>query len=180
MAVTINASSVSGLQMTSDLSGQLQFQNNGVNLPMGGVAPAFSAYANASQTVTNNVFTKVTFQVEDFDTNNNFASSTFTPTVAGYYQVNAILYLAGGVATTQTVLALFKNGNNYQRLFDLNPSASLTSNSFTVLSGSTLIYMNGSTDNIEIYGYYFGGTSTFSINNTTLSSRFSASLVRGA
>jgi len=145
-----------------------------------GTGPAFSAYANASQTATSNVFTKVTFQVEDFDTNNNFASSTFTPTVAGYYQVNAMLYLAGGVATTQALLALYKNGNNYQRLIDTNPSASLTSNSSTIISGSILVFMNGSTDYLEIYGYYFGGTSTFSSTNATLTSRFNASLVRGA
>jgi hypothetical protein len=44
MSVIINASTTSGLVMTSDLSGQLQFANNGVNLPRGGGVPAYSAY----------------------------------------------------------------------------------------------------------------------------------------
>jgi hypothetical protein len=148
-----------------------------------GNMPAFSAYGNASQTVTNNTFTKVTFQAEDFDTNSNFDSTTnyrFTPTVAGYYQINAELYLAGTVSTIQTVLALYKNGSIYQRLIDLSPSASLSANGNTTISGSILVYMNGSTDYLEIYGYYFGGTSTFSSTNAAITSRFNGSLVRGA
>lgn len=44
-------------------------------------APAFSAYANASTSLTTSAQTKVNFQVEDFNTNSNFASSRFTPTV---------------------------------------------------------------------------------------------------
>jgi hypothetical protein len=42
-------------------------------------------------TITSNTFTKVQINTEEFDTNSNFDSTTnyrFTPTVAGYYQVN--------------------------------------------------------------------------------------------
>jgi hypothetical protein len=56
-----------------------------------GNMPAFSAYQSSGQTLSSATATKLNFQTEEFDTNNNFDSTTnmrFTPTVAGYYQVN--------------------------------------------------------------------------------------------
>jgi hypothetical protein len=148
-----------------------------------GNGPAFSAYANAAQTVTSNVFTKVALQSKNFDTNSNFDNITnyrFTPTVAGYYQFNAQLCLNGAVATQQLVLAIYKNGSTAERLIDINPSAFLSANSSTVVSSSSLIYMNGSTDYVELYGYYYLGTCTFSQSSGAITSRFSGSLVRAA
>ena len=58
-----------------------------------GNGPAFSAYQSSAQTLSSNTATKLTFTTEEFDTNNNFASSTFTPTVAGYYLVTAGMVL---------------------------------------------------------------------------------------
>jgi hypothetical protein len=146
--------------------------------------PAFSAYANAVQTVSVNTFTKIAFQVEDFDTASAFDNATnyrFTPQVAGYYQVNSLLFLNQTAATTiQGILALYKNGGSIARLFDTNPNAGLVSNTNTSFGNSMLVYLNGSTDYIELYGYYFGGTLTFSSTSVSLTSRFSASMVRGA
>ena len=148
-----------------------------------GNGPAFSAYSNAAQTVSNNTLTKVVLQVEDFDTNSNFDSTTnyrFTPTVAGYYQVNGILRLSGTITTVQTLLYLYKNGSSYASFINTNPSTALSSNGYTIAGGSILVYMNGSTDYLEIYGYYFGGTSTFSGTSSADTSRFSGALVRSA
>lgn len=145
--------------------------------------PAFSAYANTSQTVTMNVLTKVALQVKEFDTASAFDSTTnyrFTPQVAGYYEVNAQLELVGTVTTVQAIVSVYKNGIAVSWGVNTNPSASLASNGYTNLSYSTLVYLNGSTDYIELYGYYFGGTVTFSTSNQYYSSRFSASMVRGA
>jgi len=148
-----------------------------------GNGPAFSAYANASQTVSSNVFTKISLQVKDFDTASAFDNTTnyrFQPSTAGYYQVNGQLLLVGTVSTTQGIVALYKNGSIYSRLTDLNPSAALSSNSSVTINGSTLIYLNG-TDYIELYGYYYLGTSTFSqAGSSSITSRFSGSLVRSA
>lgn len=148
-----------------------------------GNGPAFSAYANASQTVTGNVFTKVALQVKSFDTNSCFDNTTnyrFTPNVAGYYQLNAQLFLAGTGTTIQGVLVIYKNGNSLERIVDLSPSASLNSNGNTIFGNSTLVYLNGTTDYVELYGYYYLGTCTFSQNSATVTSRFSGSLVRAA
>lgn len=105
--------------------------------------PAFSAYQSASQSFTGNAFTKVTFDVEEFDTNSNFASSRFTPTVAGYYQING----AASANSNLTLASLFKNGVEYKR----GGQSGTVSNTGLVVS--TLVYLNGSTDYVELFAY---------------------------
>jgi hypothetical protein len=171
MSVIINASVSQGLVMTSDLSGNLQFQNNGVNLPMGGVAPAFSAYQSTLQALSASTATKIQFQTEEFDTNNNFDSTTnyrFTPTVAGYYQVSAGI----AVATTpcNVDLRVYKNGTFYKIL---GPNSVTVGES----QGSCLVSLNGSTDYIEIYALFSTAQNTFANSANTY---FQACLVRGA
>ena len=116
-----------------------------------GNMPAFSAYQSSAQTLTNSVITKLLFQTEEFDTNNNFASSTFTPTVAGYYQINSFVY-SGNTAGTFS-LFLYKNGSNYKRIGIGQQSTGCNSN------GAALVYLNGSTDYVEIYGSQTSGGS---------------------
>ena len=139
--------------------------------------PAFSAYANTAQTLSSGTFTKVVFQVEDFDTNNNFASSTFTPTVAGYYQVNAVNFAQAGTNVSRAITALYKNGSVIQRLTDIANGASNVCSA----GGGQVVFMNGTTDYLEIY-CWVTGVGTLQVSSTTMgeSCRFSASLVRSA
>lgn len=116
-----------------------------------GNGPAFSAYLSSNQSVSSGVNTKVAFDTEEFDTNNNFASSRFTPTVAGYYQINSTVYMAGS-ANTQGIVAIFiyKNGSSYkQGTVFYNATTAGTSFGTNV---SSVVYCNGTTDYIEIYG----------------------------
>ena len=170
MAVTINASTSAGLVMTSDLSGVLTLQQNGVSLPNGGVAPAFSAYLNGSQSVTTATFTKVQCNTEEFDTNSNYdnANYRFTPTVAGYYQVSGQITPSGTV--TRLFATIYKNGTLFKYGTDY-PSG----NRGVV---SCLVYCNGSTDYLELYGYVAGSSLTFS--GSVSDCYFQACLVRGA
>jgi len=92
MTTTINASTSSGLVVTPDNSGNIQLQYNGV------AAPAFVAYYNTGGSgtlITTNTWTKVPFNTEVYDTANCFDTTNyrFTPSVAGYYQINATAYL---------------------------------------------------------------------------------------
>ena len=114
-------------------------------------APAFSAYKTGSQSVSDAVNTKVTFDTERFDTTNAFDSSTnyrFTPQVAGYYQVNYTVRMQGGTITT-ALIKLYKNGSAYET----GPINRVNTSSSIVITNSTLVYLNGSTDYIEVYGY---------------------------
>ena len=192
MASSINASTsgAGGLISTADATGILQLQAAGttiatisstglalntgnITLPSG-AAPAFAAYANASISMAHNTATKILFQTEEFDTNNNFASSTFTPTVAGYYQINAAIAF-GGWTSTYTFTMIYKNGSEYKR-------GSSTANTASGLNGivSSIVYLNGSTDYVEIYGQHNNGsaqsTSAFGISAVW----FNGSFVRSA
>ena len=112
-----------------------------------GNMPAFFAYLTADQSITTGTYTKIAYDAKVFDTNNNFTSSRFTPTVAGYYQI------AGGfdntdstAGVTRTVLTVYKNGSQFIHLTDFAVGSAYT------ITGSTLVYCNGSTDYIEMYG----------------------------
>lgn len=134
-------------------------------------APAFSAYQTAAQTgISAGTLTKVTFDTEEFDTNNNFASSRFTPTVAGYYQLSGGVQTGG--AATIMIVELWKNGSVYKRFNNSNSS------SVSQLAGSSLIYLNGSTDYAELYLYIGTGTSTDNTNQSR--TWFNGCMVRSA
>jgi hypothetical protein len=110
-----------------------------------GTGPAFSAYLANNQSISENIFTKVLFDTEEFDTNNNFASSRFTPTVAGYYQVNLMIYISAA-GSAQGNGAIYKNGVVTKAQF-LQVSVN------QILSIPALVYLNGSSDYIEAYAY---------------------------
>ena len=138
-----------------------------------GTGPAFSANTNVATSVTNTTATKIIFNTEFFDTNGCFdtANYRFTPTVAGYYQVNANIQWLGGNATTVLfLLGLYKNGIQYR---ELNVVTYMST--YARCAGSSLVYMNGSTDYLEIYSFQSSG-GTVNIEG----SEFSASLARAA
>jgi len=141
--------------------------------------PAFSAYADGTtQTFASATYTKVLFQTEEFDTNSNFASSRFTPTVAGYYQVNAHSLFAFGVSGTGTCLvSIYKNGV----LLKEGSRIYISANSSGAAVVSALIYLNGSTDYAEIYAQQASGTNqNLAGGNNQQLNYFQASMARGA
>jgi hypothetical protein len=140
---------------------------------MGGVAPAFSAYGSVDQNFTSGVSTKITLDTEIFDTNNNFASSRFTPTVAGYYQINAVGRINDTVGLTNGQVLIYKNGSNIS-------SGVLIPAGLCLSVASTITYLNGSSDYVELYGYGVGTAPFFDFVNTGSCCVLSACLVRGA
>jgi len=112
--------------------------------------PAFSAYASSNQSFSANTFTKITFGGEEFDTNSNFASSRFTPTVAGYYQISA------GMVTVQGsgfgTIYLYKNGSAFKSFIGQFATTEV------YVGGGVLVYLNGSTDYLEMYAYCSGSS----------------------
>lgn len=107
--------------------------------------PAFSGYKDSTQTLSSGTWTKITFAAENFDTAGNYASSRFTPTTAGYYQINAILNM--DPATSAYVqMAVYKNGTQYSLLSGFFPT-----DQESYPSGSCLVPCNGSSDYLEVY-----------------------------
>jgi len=152
---------------------------SGITTPAGLVinnAPAFSAYASVSQTITNGVATKLQANTEEFDTNGNYDNVTnyrFTPTVAGYYQVTGQISATSTLTVTRIIPLLYKNGAVVK--YGVDMTATIASRSIV----SSLVYFNGSTDYAELYTLLFGsGTLSTSIN--AFDNYFQAVMVRGA
>jgi hypothetical protein len=137
-----------------------------------GNMPAFSARNSSNQSISSGTFTKVTLDTEDFDTNNNFASSTFTPTVAGYYQINCTVRVAGTSVTGSTIV-IYKNGSAWFHGSNVNVTSG---NQWGVL-GTGLLYMNGSTDYVEMYLYI---TNAGTVSTSRQNTYFQGCLVRSA
>jgi hypothetical protein len=136
-----------------------------------GTGPAFSAYNSTAQSVSSGAFTKCVLNVENFDTNNNFDNTTnyrFTPTVAGYYQISAKLRANGSSSLNRVICSIYKNGQTTGRLFDMTVSFG-TSGIF--VSGADLLYMNGTTDYIELYAYV-EGTGTLLVGGGDLNTTY--------
>jgi hypothetical protein len=141
-----------------------------------GTGPAFSAYQSVAQTgISNTTPTKVTYNVEDYDTANCFSSSRFTPNVAGYYQISGAATVATTTATLGLIVVIYKNGNSFKS----GSAARATSNMYPTSSVSSLVYFNGTTDYVEMYVYGdMGGT--FSLLNSQNDTWFNGFLARAA
>jgi len=141
-AIPATAGSVSSTYLVDASVTQAKLSTN-----VAGNGPAFSACASGSQALTQSTWNKVNFGTEIFDTNNNFASSRFTPTVAGYYQISSNINFGSGASVTDSRVSLYKNGSVYVS----GTAIGATNSNGTPFTG--LAYANGSTDYFEIYAY---------------------------
>lgn len=138
--------------------------------------PAFGAYASAGTNIATGAVVKIGFQTEEFDTNNNYDTtlSRFTPTVAGYYQITALVSLQVASAGIFTPF-LYKNGTE----FKLGATQTGSGSNFPRGYVSCLVYANGTTDYFEIYaGHSYG--STIASYPSSSQTYFTASYARGA
>lgn len=138
--------------------------------------PAFSVYRGTSdQSITASTNTKVQLNIKEFDTANAFDSTTnyrFTPLVAGYYQISGQVE-ANGTSVTRSFCVIYKNGSIYK----IGNDGVQTSAYKSVISA--LVYLNGSTDYIELYGW-INGTSPAFYNSSGTGCYLTGILVRGA
>jgi hypothetical protein len=139
--------------------------------------PAFRAYIDIGQAITSGSQQKVTFGTETFDTNSNFSSSRFTPTVEGYYQLNATVRIAGTATNGEYMLVIWKNGSEYAR--GHNGSGTEIGASFYSLQVSDIAYANGSSDYFEIYIQQTSGGNRDTTAGAFIS-YFSGCMIRGA
>jgi len=189
MASTINATTSSGIVATADNTGNLALQSagttimtvtsTGVTTQVG--APAFSAYRSGTgQSISSNAWVKAQLNSEDFDTNNNFDNITnyrFTPTVAGYYLIAGSIAVDSSSSFGNGIFsAIYKNGTLYRQASGYNTAGGNTLTS--IPNVSAVIYFNGSTDYVELYGYSVGGVGMLFAAN--LSTFLSGAFVRSA
>jgi hypothetical protein len=185
--ITAGNATNNGTSISSDTSGVLELKTGStpttaltidasqiVSIPKGvGGTPAFSATPSTTQAITSGVYTKVDLGTENFDTNNNFASSRFTPTVAGYYQLNGSFYPVSTTSANYVWTIIYKNGTGYAWGSSAGPAS--TQDGVSVVT--TLVYLNGSTDYVELYGF---ATGTLPVIQNSLLTQFSGFLARAA
>ena len=109
--------------------------------------PAFSAYQSVAQSLPTGTITKLQFQTKEFDTGNYYDAVTnfrYTPLVAGYYQITASFQIASVI--TSLNLYAYKNGINFKSLSVTQSTGQAGS------AGTALVFLNGTTDYIEIFG----------------------------
>jgi hypothetical protein len=140
-----------------------------------GNGPAFSAYASSTTALANNTYTKIRFQTEEFDTAGAYDNATnyrFQPAVAGYYQLTACMNIA---TSGYAIISFYKNGSEFKR-----GSQMYVATSVNVQPNSTaLVYLNGSSDYMEVYAYQNSGGSV-NVGTNQPETYFQASMVRGA
>lgn len=117
----------------------------------------------------------VTFTTEYTDTDGCWNGSKFQPTVAGYYIVQASLRFSAIAAGGERTCSIRKNGSE---IYSSNVQFAL-SGSECVVQTQTLIYLNGTTDYLEVTAYQASG-STLALNGSAFSNFFNAVLVRAA
>ena len=140
--------------------------------------PAFSAYASASLSITSSTDTKVNINTVIFDTASCFNTTNycFTPTVAGYYQVNGCIRF-NATSLTSANSKIYKNGSVYMQGGTLNTAAISASQMVGI---STVVFLNGTTDYLELWGIITGTSPSFNYFSANVTSTFSAALIRSA
>ena len=158
--------------LTVNSSGVVSFPNNSVAYSPN----PFFFFKSVNQTVVTNTATKCTFDSTLFNVNSKItlASSTFTPTLAGYYRIFAQIHAVNGGSGAGSAIAIYKNGsatNGIHGQVSVNGAASGSTTMFMV---NGIMSFNGSTDTFEIYGSTYAtswqtgsGTANQAIPNLT-------------
>lgn len=113
-----------------------------------GYNPEFRAFNNASQSVAATTFTKVLFQMKNYDRTDSFNDSTFTAPLPGTY------LFTGGISASmadgqRVLIRLFVNGNVAASVFDFSMGAAAQgSPSFAYTT------QLAAGDKVDLYIYY--------------------------
>tara|TARA_B110000858_G_C17439697_1_gene309176 strand:+ start:13 stop:531 length:519 start_codon:yes stop_codon:yes gene_type:complete len=129
--------------------------------------PACSVYLSGSQNISNNTWTKITFDSEIYDTNNAFASNKFTVPSgqSGTYNFNTRIKISGIDDTEFIDSVLYKNGsavwNTAKKEYNGGQTdqqiASIVTNQFVLNAG----------DYIEFYAMHNEGSTRPALGGAT-------------
>lgn len=139
--------------------------------------PAFAARLDTTTTVTDNVWVKVPFDVEEFDLNSDFdlTNDRFTAPVDGIYHFSGYInYLNIFAVDKKGYMAFKKNGTQYYYSFGIGVNGEDLEGDLTLNSSITLKLTAG--DYIELWCYQ-DSASTAQIRGGSQRTRFSGFLV---
>ena len=177
--INTTTTGVLGSTFYGDGTGDLTVQQNGVTVNKITAAPFFSAYGNAEQVIATGTYTKVAYNVEVYDTNNNYDTTNyrFLPTVAGYYLINAYTEWQNTASTALRSINLYRNGGAFRRS---QQNGHATSGNIAA-SFTGAIYFNGTTDYVEMFVIQAtGGNLSIYNNNGSTYNWFEGAFLRAA
>ena len=191
---TTNIQSISGSgTVTLGVSGETFDIPSGVTLDSTGATitgalaatPSFFAYLASDQAASDASWTKITVNTELYDTGGCYDHSSnyrFTPTTAGKYNVVYGITFNPFAAddVSEALLGIYKNGSLFIQPSNAYGTHPVTSNTIT---GSQILDFNGSSDYIELYGYFNfvnSGNTGAKFNSYKRSCYLGASLIVGA
>jgi len=145
--VSCNGAIITG---TATVSGTLGV----TGLMLASTWPSFHVKLNANQSIANTGVTKINWDLEDFDTNNDFDITTndrFTPTAVGKYLLSCHVLFSNLDDAVTAQLTVYKNGSVHRTVTGGQVLASTTNNSDIALMLTTVVEANGSTDYFEMF-----------------------------
>lgn len=160
--------SKTGANATNITAGVLLQSYGGSNVSS---IPVFSA-VGAGVSTNANTKTKIPYTSTNFQANTTFDTTNyrFLPNVAGYYQINGAIQYQGASSTSNYAqILLYKNGSQYAQ------GALITTLQYVIATYSDVVYLNGSTDYVEIWAQQNYGAS-----QVIAGIIFSGCLMRGA
>jgi hypothetical protein len=169
-AIPATAGSVSTSYLVDGSVTQAKFSTN-----VAGNGPTFSAYPSATQSISAGTWTKMQFNTEEWDIGSYYDNATnyrYQPLVAGYYHITGSAE-SNAVAQNYYLCSVYKNGSQYS--YGSNYPASASAGPGAIVS--TLVYLNGSTDYVELWAI---GTNAWTRGSSRVASYFQGVLVRSA
>jgi len=131
-----------------------------IDFSLMGNTPCFFAQKNDSaQAFDSATATKITFNNEVLDSDGKYASSRFTPTVVGFYNITGSWGINTSADVTQMKCMIYKNGSVYATNHEF--STELSSCLVTAI-----VHLDAD-DYVEIYGVHNRGSSASAQHNNT-------------
>jgi hypothetical protein len=130
-------------------------QNNGAGVG-GANSPYFQAYQSGSAQTIGATWTKVQINTEVVDSANAYDNSTnyrFTPQTAGKYFIYGQVTSATSTDMDRCMSGIYLNGSRVSQTNSYNGDSSSAHT-------ATIVDLNGSSDYVELYGYFGVSTST--------------------
>lgn len=136
--------------LTINSGGVVSFPNN----PASYSPNPFFFFKSGNQTVTADTSTRCTFDSTLFNINSRItlSSNVFTPTLAGYYSIQAQIFCPSGGSGFAAAAAIYKNGSATNGIHGYMGSTGAN----TGISSSAIVcgimFFNGTTDTFELWG----------------------------
>ena len=153
--------------IAGDISGYVELRYNGTNFLLSPYSASigFSSYLSSNQIINRDTDTKINFSTAVVSRNDNSifntTTSRFTPTVAGWYQITCGLFFTAPLAPNNAFYCnaiIYKNGAIYKGV-----NHSYCQNANQEIINSFSLFMNGSSDYLELYGSAGSSNATYTI-----------------